>query len=111
MMSSTGTLKDPELRKDTLMLMREVMPLTQERWLDGQRILKILDQFLGKEVPQKHFDIAFYFLNGLGETIRLLPESTYPNEEVRQSLADAVQEAKDILAAREDELLEEDEEE
>lgn len=101
-MNNIQTLKDPELRKDTLLLMKEVFALTQERWLDGQRILKILDTFLGEEVCKKNFDIAFYFLNGLGEIVRLLPQSTYPNDEIRQGLREAIQEAKDILAARED---------
>ncbi len=100
-------LKDPEFRKDTLMLMRELIPLTQERWMDGQRVLKLLDTFLGSQIPQKHFDLSFYFLNGIGEIVRLLPLSTYPSDEIRQGLRDAIQEAKDTLAAREDAAYEE----
>ena len=85
--------------------MKELLPLTQERWIEPERILTLVEQFVGKTVMTTRFSIAFYFLNGLCEMVRLFPVGVFPSLEQRDGLMSAFQGAKDQLAAQEDEYL------
>lgn len=92
----------PSFSLESVALVKAFLPLTQERWVDGERVLKSCEQFLGKSILDKEFDMSFYFLNSISEIIRLFPEGIYPDAETRENLLQATQEAKDILAAKED---------
>lgn len=81
-------------------LMREVLPLIEERWLDGAKITAIADRLQVREPEAR-----VYFLRELQVICRKLPLKVYKDDEARQRLLTAIQEAMDAAIALEEESL------
>lgn len=79
-------------------LMQQVLPLMEERWVDGARVRSIVDQ------QQIQGDEArIYFLRELIGIVRRIPLKVYKDDESRGRLIGAVQEALDTAIDEEDE--------
>jgi type III secretion protein W len=78
-------------------LMRDVLPLMEERWIDGAKIRAIADrQHLRTD------EARIYFLRELLALVRRFPLKIYKDEEARQRMITAVQEALDAAIDEED---------
>lgn len=79
-------------------LMQQVLPLLEERWLDGPRITKIVDRqkIRGDEA-------RIYFLRELLGIVRRIPLKVYQDDESRGRLIDAIQQALDTAIDEEEE--------
>ena len=78
-------------------LMREVIPLVDERWVDGARILSIADG-----LRLRTDEARIYFLRELLTLIRRFPLKIYRDEESRQRLIAAAQDALDAAIEEEE---------
>lgn len=78
-------------------LMRDVLPLMEERWIDGAKIRAIVDR-LGLRTDEARI----YFLRELLALIRRLPLKIYKDDEARQRMITAVQQALDAAIEEEE---------
>lgn len=81
-------------------LMQRVLPLMEERWVDGARIRAVVDQ-----VQIRDIEARIYFLRELLGIIRRIPLKVYPDGESRTRLIDACQEALDAAIEEEEDEL------
>ncbi len=77
-------------------LMREVLPLMDERWIDGVKVRAIVDR-----LHLRTDEARIYFLRELLALVRRLPLKIYKDDEARQRLIVAVQEALDVAIEEE----------
>lgn len=78
-------------------LMRDVLPLMEERWIDGAKVRAIVDR-----LHLRTDEARIYFLRELLALVRRLPLKVYKDEEARQRLITAVQEALDVAIEEEE---------
>lgn len=80
--------------------MRDVLPLIDERWVDGAKITTIVDRLAIRDIEARIF-----FLRELLGIVRRLPLKIYREDDARQRLMTAVQEALDVAIDEEEESL------
>jgi type III secretion protein W len=78
-------------------LMRDLLPLIDERWVDGAKIRAIVDR-----LQLRTDEARIYFLRELLALVRRFPLKIYRDEEARQRLMAAVQQALDAAIDEED---------
>lgn len=71
-------------------LLKEVIGVTNEKWVGANRFGALADKFGVRAIPAQ---IAF--LAGVRSMLRELPVKVYPGDDVRQSILNAAQEAQD----------------
>lgn len=76
--------------------MRELLPLKDQRWVDGAKITSIIDR-----VGSMKDEARIYLLREVSGIVRRLPEKIYESTDDRLRLAAAVQEAHDAAIADE----------
>ena len=78
--------------------MKEVLPLKDQRWIDGSKIASVVDRL------QIHDPEArIYFLRELHTIVRRLPLKIFSDDESRLRLTTAVQDALDTAVDEEEE--------
>ena len=75
---------------DALVLMKEVLPLRRQKWINIDKVLGLAD-LIGVKTDEQRI----YFLRELHTIVRQLPESLFETPEDRLRLTTAVQEALD----------------
>lgn len=80
-------------------LMRDLLEMTTQRWIDADRFVKMADRLQIKDIETR-----IYFLTQLRERVRLIPLKLYPNPEVREKMLDALQTALDGEITKEENL-------
>lgn len=75
---------------DALTLMKEVLPLRRQKWINVDKVVGLADMIGVKTDEQR-----IYFLRELHTIVRQLPESLFETPDDRQRLITAVQEALD----------------
>jgi type III secretion system TyeA family effector delivery regulator len=89
--SSMATFRSPSGQPiDALVLMKEVLPLRRQKWINIDKVLGLADMIGVKTDEQR-----IYFLRELHTIVRQLPESLFETPEDRLRLTTAVQEALD----------------
>ncbi len=78
-------------------LMRDVLPLIDERWVDGVKITAIVDR-----LGIRNIEARIFFLRELLGIVRRLPLKIYREDDARQRLMTAVQEALDTAIDQEE---------
>jgi type III secretion system TyeA family effector delivery regulator len=78
-------------------LMRDILPLMEERWIDGAKIRAIADR-----LHLRTDEARIYFLRELLALVRRFPLKIYKDDEARQRLIIAVQEALDAAIEEEE---------
>lgn len=71
-------------------LMKEILPLKDQRWVDGAKVTAVVDR-----LGIRHVEARIYFLRELLSIIRRLPEKIYATPDDRFRLLAATQEALD----------------
>ena len=97
---------------DALKLMKAVVPLINEKWVDPQKILQICEEFTRASSMQLEdaVEIKILFLTGLlNEVIKPIPLRLYRDPETRENLIETVQEIINNLVEQEEELYADDE--
>ena len=79
-------------------MMKEVMVLKDQRWVDGSKVMSIVDQ-----LNIRGDEARIYFLRELLSIVRRLPLKIYSDDESRMRLITAVQEALDTAVDEEEE--------
>ena len=88
------------MKGDAHQLMKEVLPLKDEKWVDGNKVGSVADRLQLKSIEPR-----IYFLRELHGIVRRFPEKLFKETEDRQKLATAVQEALDTAIDIEEEQL------
>jgi type III secretion system TyeA family effector delivery regulator len=78
-------------------LMRELLEMTTQRWVDPERFLQITSK-IGVRQPE----MRIYFLTQLRERVRQIPLKLYPVPDIREKMLDALQQAMDTEISREE---------
>lgn len=78
-------------------LMRELLEMTTQRWIDPERFIQITNK-IGIKVPA----MRIYFLTQLREKVRQIPLKLYPVPDVREKILDALQQAMDTEISKEE---------
>jgi len=78
--------------------MREILPLKDQRWVDGAKILAVVDS-----LNIRGDEARIYFLRELHGIVRRLPLKVFSDEEARFRLITAVQNALDTAVDEEEE--------
>lgn len=97
---------------DAIKLMKAVVPLINEKWVDPQKILQICEEFTGasKMHLEDAVEIKILFLTGLlNEVIKPIPLRLYGDPETRENLIETVQEIINNLVEQEEELYDDEE--
>ena len=82
-------------------LMKEILPLKEQRFVDGAKFHSIVEQMHIDDIEQK-----IYFLRELHSIVRKLPMKIFSDDESRLRLVAAIQEALDSAVDQEEEELE-----
>lgn len=78
-------------------LMRELLEMTTQRWIDPERFIQITNK-----LGVRSTEMRIYFLTQLREKVRLIPLKLYPVLDTREKMLDALQEAMDTEISREE---------
>lgn len=78
-------------------LMRELLEMTTQRWIDPNNFIQITNK-IGVKEPE----MRIYFLTQLREKVRLIPLKLYPSPDIREKMLDALQQAMDTEISREE---------
>ncbi|MBB5031239.1 TyeA family type III secretion system gatekeeper subunit [Prosthecobacter vanneervenii] len=78
-------------------LMRELLEMTTQRWVDPDRFIQITNK-----IGVKNSEMRIYFLTQLREKVRQIPLKLYPSPDIREKLLDALQQAMDTEISREE---------
>lgn len=78
-------------------LMKELLEMTTQRWIDPDRFIQML-----AKIGVRNSEMRIYFLTQLRERVRLIPLKLYPVLETREKMLDALQQAMDTEIAREE---------
>jgi type III secretion system TyeA family effector delivery regulator len=81
-------------------LMREILEMTTQRWIDPDKFTQITNR-VGVRQPE----MRIYFLTQLREKVRQIPLKLYPDPDVREKMLDAMQQALDAEISREEAAL------
>jgi len=79
-------------------LMKELLEMTTQRWIDADRFQQILFK-LEVRIPE----MRIYFLTQLRERVRLIPLKLFPTPDIREKMLEALQQAMDTEISREEE--------
>jgi type III secretion protein W len=71
-------------------LMKELVTITGEKWVGASRFAALADR-KGLKEPA----VRIFFLTGVKELMRTMPELVFEDPEIRQSILNAAQEALD----------------
>jgi type III secretion protein W len=82
---------------DPVVLMKETIALTGERWVNGSRFTSLAEKLGVNELPAQ-----INFLTGVKNMIREMPVKVFPDADARQALINAVQDALDAAVEREE---------
>ncbi|MDK2123484.1 type III secretion system gatekeeper subunit SctW [Parachitinimonas caeni] len=83
---------------DSLKLMKDLVNITAERWVNSNRFTALADQHGAKEpTPQVSF------ISGVKQSLRDMPVKIFADTDTRQALLTAVQDALDIAIEKEEE--------
>ena len=91
----------PETAEAAHRLMKEVLPLKDQRFVDSSKITAI-----AKRLNIRDDEAKIYFLRELHNIVRKLPLKIYSDEQARQRLLTAIQDALDAAIDEEEEGLE-----
>lgn len=78
-------------------LMRELLEMTTQRWIDPNSFIQITNK-----IGVKNSEMRIYFLTQLREKVRLIPLKLYPAPDTRERMLDALQQAMDTEISREE---------
>jgi type III secretion system TyeA family effector delivery regulator len=78
-------------------LMRELLEMTTQRWIDPERFIQITNR-----LGVKTSEMRIYFLTQLREKVRQIPLKLYPVADIREKMLDALQQAMDTEISREE---------
>ncbi len=78
-------------------LMRELLEMTTQRWIDPERFLQITNK-----LGVRKSEMRIFFLTQLREKVRLIPLKLYPVADIREKMLDALQQAMDTEISREE---------
>ena len=78
-------------------LMRELLDMTTQRWVDPERFIQIVNK-----VGVRNQETRIYFLTQLRERVRQIPLKLYPSADIREKMLDALQQAMDTEISREE---------
>jgi len=78
-------------------LMRELLEMTTQRWIDPNNFIQITNK-----IGVKESEMRIYFLTQLREKVRLIPLKLYPSPDIREKVLDALQQAMDTEISREE---------
>lgn len=78
-------------------LMRELLEMTTQRWIDPNSFIQITNK-----IGVKDSEMRIYFLTQLREKVRLIPLKLYPAADTREKMLDALQQAMDTEISREE---------
>ena len=81
--------------------MREILPLKDQRFVDGGKIRSIVETLRLPDIEQK-----IYFLRELHTIVRKLPLKIFTEEKDRLQLVSAIQDALDVTIDEEEDELE-----
>ncbi len=87
-----------EAQKSAHRLMKEIIPLKDQRFVDGSKILTIVDRFGIQDLEAK-----IYFLRELHSIVRKLPLKIFSDDQSRFRLLAALQDALDTAIDEEEE--------
>ena len=91
----------PETAQAAHRLMKEVLPLKDQRFVDSSKITAIANRLSIRDDEAK-----IYFLRELHNIVRKLPLKIYSDDQARQRLLTAIQDALDTAIDEEEEGLE-----
>ena len=91
----------PQITQAAHLLMKEVLPLKDQRFVDSSKITAIANRLNIRDDEAK-----IYFLRELHTIVRKLPLKIYNDDQSRQRLLTAIQEAMDNAIDEEEEGLE-----
>ncbi len=91
------TEADEELDAQALHLVRELITLTQEKWVGSTRFTDMADRQQDLEVSGRIF-----LLTGIKRLVREMPVGVFPDAEARDRILAAAQEALDSAIDQED---------
>jgi len=78
-------------------LMRELLEMTTQRWIDPERFIQITNK-----IGVRQSEMRIYFLTQLREKVRQIPLKLYPSPDIREKMLDALQQAMDTEISREE---------
>lgn len=78
-------------------LMRDLLEMTTQRWIDPERFLQIVNR-----LGIKSSETRIFFLTQLREKVRQIPLKLYPVPDIREKMLDALQQAMDVEISREE---------
>jgi len=78
-------------------LMRELLEMTTQRWIDPNAFIQITNK-----LGIKSSEMRIYFLTQLREQVRQIPLKLYPATDTREKMLDALQQAMDTEISREE---------
>ncbi|TDU70713.1 type III secretion system TyeA family effector delivery regulator [Prosthecobacter fusiformis] len=78
-------------------LMRELLEMTTQRWIDPTTFLQITNK-----LGIKSSEMRIYFLTQLREQVRQIPLKLYSATDTREKMLDALQQAMDTEISREE---------
>lgn len=78
-------------------LMRELLEMTTQRWIDPERFIQITNK-----IGVRTSEMRIYFLTQLREKVRQIPLKLYPTPDIREKMLDALQQAMDTEISREE---------
>jgi type III secretion system TyeA family effector delivery regulator len=78
-------------------LMREILEMTTQRWVDPARFSQIATR-VGLKVPE----MRIFFITQLREKVRQIPLKLYPTADIREKMLEAMQQALDAEIAKEE---------
>ncbi|HSJ04143.1 MAG: TyeA family type III secretion system gatekeeper subunit [Verrucomicrobium sp.] len=78
-------------------LMRELLEMTTQRWVDPARFSQIATR-VGLKAPS----MRIFFVTQLREKVRQIPLKLFPSADIREKMLDAMQQALDTEIAKEE---------
>ena len=81
-------------------LMRELLEMTTQRWIDPERFQRMADKLQLLDIETR-----IYFITQLRERVRLIPLKLFPHPEIREKMLDALQTAMDSEITKEEESV------
>ena len=81
-------------------LMKEVLPLKDQRFVDPAKIRRVADELFPKDIEQ-----TIFFLRELQIIVRKLPLKIFKDEQDRLRLVQAIQQGLDAAIVKEEEEL------
>lgn len=89
---------DDEVSAQAFTLMRELIEITSEKWVSSLRFTSLADRWGLSDVKAR-----IVFLTGVKSLLRDMPVKVFVDQDTRQSILDAAQEALDDAISLEEE--------